>query len=348
MAALEVDSVSKSYGRRRAVRDMTFDIRGGDLFGFVGGNGAGKTTTMRIVLGVLTPDAGEVRWNGRPADFAVRRSFGYMPEERGLYPRMKVSAQLRYLGELHGLSSRAARHEAERWIDRLVLGDHAGDEVQNLSLGNQQRVQLAAALVHRPRALVLDEPFSGLDPLAVDVMGQVLAEAAADGVPVLFSSHQLALVERICHRVGIVSQGRLVACGTIDELSASADRHLLVDAPGASGDWTDGLPDVRVLAREGTRWRLGLAAHVDAQRVLRAALATGPVLAFTPERPSLARLYREVAGRDGGGGAAAPPPPTADGTAVGAGAGHRPDAEASAAPRGTAPAPSPTVKEAQE
>ncbi|MFD5898115.1 ABC transporter ATP-binding protein [Streptomyces sp. NPDC060366] len=297
-AALEVDRVRKSYGKRRAVDDMTFDIRAGELFGFVGSNGAGKTTTMRIILGVLTPDAGEVRWRGRPVDFAARRQFGYMPEERGLYPRMKVGEHLRYLGELHGMSSAAARKAAGRWIERLEVSTYASEEVQNLSLGNQQRVQLAAALVHEPKALVLDEPFSGLDPVAVDVMRDVLAERAAEGVPVIFSSHQLALVERVCHRVGIVGGGRLIACGTVQELSASAERRLLVDAPGAGEGWTAGLAGVEVVSREGTRTRLRLAKGADDQQVLHAALATGPVSTFVSEQPPLTELYRDLVTRD--------------------------------------------------
>ncbi|MFJ8590745.1 ABC transporter ATP-binding protein [Streptomyces sp. NPDC093598] len=292
--ALEVDGLRKRYGRRQAVADMTFGIRAGELFGFVGSNGAGKTTTMRIVLGVLTPDEGEVRWRGRPVDFAARRQFGYMPEERGLYPRMKVGEHLRYLGELHGLPSTSARRAADRWIERLELSRYASEEVQNLSLGNQQRVQLAAALVHGPEALVLDEPFSGLDPVAVDVMHDVLVERAADGVPVMFSSHQLSLVERVCDRVGIVSGGRLIACGTIEELSENADRRLMVDTPEAGENWAAGLPGVTVVSREGTRTRLRLAKGADDQRVLHAALATGPVTAFVSEQPPLSDLYRDL------------------------------------------------------
>lgn len=329
-AALEVDRVRKSYGKRRAVDDMTFDIRAGELFGFVGSNGAGKTTTMRIILGVLTPDAGEVRWQGRPVDFAARRQFGYMPEERGLYPRMKVAEHLRYLGELHGMSRAAARTAADRWIERLEVSSYASEEVQNLSLGNQQRVQLAAALVHEPKALVLDEPFSGLDPVAVDVMRDVLAERAAAGVPVIFSSHQLALVERVCHRVGIVGGGRLIACGTVQELSESAERRLLVDTPGApetgeSGEagehWAAGLAGVEIVSREGTRTRLRLAKGADDQKVLHAALATGPVSTFVSERPPLTELYRDLVTRDESEGAAVAEDKAAAAEAVTVGAG---------------------------
>jgi ABC-2 type transport system ATP-binding protein len=201
---------------------VSFAVEPGQMFGFVGPNGAGKTTAMRIVMGVLAPDRGEVRWNGAPLDHRVRTRFGYMPEERGLYPKMRVRTQLAYLASLHGAAEPEAA--ADRWIGRLGLTERGGDRVEQLSLGNQQRVQLAAALVHEPELLVLDEPFSGLDPIGVDVLSGVLAEYAATGVPVVFSSHQLELVERLCEAVAIIKDGRLVASGTVDELRGPGRR----------------------------------------------------------------------------------------------------------------------------
>ncbi|MGA8115793.1 MAG: ATP-binding cassette domain-containing protein [Actinocatenispora sp.] len=273
---------------------MTFDVRAGELFGFVGSNGAGKTTTMRIALGVLSADAGEVRWDSRPITLETRRLIGYMPEERGLYPRMKVGEQLTYLAQLHGLRKPAARRAAESWAERLGVAGRLGDEVQKLSLGNQQRVQLAAALVHDPRILVLDEPFSGLDPVAVDVMSEVLREKAAAGIPVVFSSHQLDLVERLCDRVGIVRNGQMVACGAVDELREGGTARLVVDAPLASPGWADALPGVTVHGQDGNRTTLELAPGADDQVVLKAALATGPVHGFGRELPSLTELFRNV------------------------------------------------------
>ncbi|HUQ54896.1 ATP-binding cassette domain-containing protein [Lentzea sp.] len=289
---LEVDAISKRYGEVVALRDMSFDVRAGELFGFVGSNGAGKTTAMRIALGVLAADSGEVRWNGRTVDFDTRRRIGYMPEERGLYPRMKVLDQLVYLAELHGMGTNEAHTSAENWIGRLGLRDRRTDEVQRLSLGNQQRVQLAAALVHEPDVLVLDEPFSGLDPVAVDVMSQVLREKASSGVPVVFSSHQLDLVERLCDRVGIVSAGAMVASGTVDELRSGGTSRLVVESQ-ATG-WAATLGGVRVIEKNGTRCVLELADDVDDQVVLHAALAAGPVREFSRQRPSLAELFRNV------------------------------------------------------
>ncbi|WP_020417845.1 ABC transporter ATP-binding protein [Amycolatopsis sp. ATCC 39116] len=291
---LEIDGLTKRYGERLALSDMTFDVRAGELFGFVGSNGAGKTTTMRIVLGVLAADDGQVCWDGAPVTLETRRHIGYMPEERGLYPKMKVGEQLVYLARLHGMPAAEARRSVETWTERLGVAARRDDEVQKLSLGNQQRVQLAAALVHDPAILVLDEPFSGLDPVAVDVMSQVLREKAAEGVPVVFSSHQLDLVERLCDRIGIVRDGRMVACGTVGELQAGSTVRLLVEAPSAAPGWADGLPGVSVIRHEDGRTELELADGADDQAVLRAALASGPVHEFARRRQSLTELFRHV------------------------------------------------------
>ena len=295
---LEVDQVSKRYGDTVALSGMTFEVQAGEIFGFVGSNGAGKTTTMRIMLGVLAADAGEVRWDGSAVTLETRSRIGYMPEERGLYPRMRVGEQLEYLARLHGLSRADAARATRDWTERLGVDHRVGDEVQKRSLGNQQRVQLAAALVHDPEILVLDEPFSGLDPVAVDVMSAVLKEKCAQGVPVIFSSHQLELVERISDRVGIVRSGSMVATGTVPELRRGGAEELVVDAPGAAEGWADGLPGVTVAGREGSRTVLALAEEADDQAVLRAALATGPVLEFARRLPSLADLFRDVVSTD--------------------------------------------------
>ncbi len=292
--SLEIIGISRRYGETIAVQDLSFDVHAGELFGFVGRNGAGKTTTMRIVLGVLAPDAGEVRWDGRPLDLSARRRIGYMPEERGLYPKMRLSDQLSYLGELHGMSGSEARASAVRWLERFGLKDRANDDLQALSLGNQQRVQLAAALVFGPDVLVLDEPFAGLDPIAVDVMSAVLREQAGAGVPVIFSSHELELVERVCDRVGIIERGKMVAIGTVAELRAGGRERRWIDVPGAPADWQAEVPGVRLVQADGTRRLFELDPGVDDQALLQAGLDTGPVREFERVEPTLGEIFRTV------------------------------------------------------
>jgi ABC-2 type transport system ATP-binding protein len=291
---LELKGIAKRYGDLEAVRDLSFEVRPGEVFGFVGSNGAGKTTTMRVLLGTLIPDRGDVLWDGSPITFEVRRRIGYMPEERGLYPKMRIGEQLIYLAQLHGATQAAAADATTRWLERFQLKERAKDELQKLSHGNQQRVQLAAALVFEPMMLVLDEPFSGLDPEAVDSMSEVLQERAQAGIPVIFSSHQLELVERICDRVGIIQKGRLVASGTIEELRGHGPRQLWVDAPTAANGWTSTLSGVRVVRADGSRVLLELDASADDQAILRAALATGPVREFRSNVPSLLDVFREA------------------------------------------------------
>jgi ABC-2 type transport system ATP-binding protein len=291
---LEIDRVSKRYGDVIALHGITFEVRAGEIFGLVGSNGAGKTTAMRIVLGVLESDEGAVRWDGREIGPETRRRIGYMPEERGLYPRMRVAEQLVYLARLHGMTAAEARSAVDRWVERLGVAGRRDDDVIKLSLGNQQRVQLAAALVHDPQILVLDEPFSGLDPVAVDVMSGVLRDKADGGVPVMFSSHQLDLVQRLCDRVGIVRQGRMVAVGTVDELRSQGQEELIVRAPAAPPGWAAALPGVTVVDESAGSTRLALQDGADDQAILRAALESGPVHEFTRARPSLTDLFRHI------------------------------------------------------
>jgi ABC-2 type transport system ATP-binding protein len=290
---LELRGLTRRYGDLVALDDLSFTVREGQLFGFVGPNCAGKTTAMRIILGVLEPDAGEVRWRGRPMTNEIRKLLGYLPEERGLYPKMRVRDQLEYFARLHGLPASEAGDAAGYWIERLGVADRADDRVEALSLGNQQRVQLAAALVHNPEVLVLDEPFSGLDPVGVDVLAEVLADRAADGIPVIFSSHQLELVERLCEAVAIINRGRLVAAGPVEELRASGgERRWQVEVADAAGDWASGLDGVTVLEKDNGR--VVLAVDGDEQRVLDAARAAGRVTLFSAVQPSLAQLFRQA------------------------------------------------------
>jgi ABC-2 type transport system ATP-binding protein len=292
---LEFDGLHKSYGDNHVLDGVGFTVAPGSMFGFCGANGAGKTTTMRIAMGLARADAGEVRWRGHPLDDDVRRRIGYMPEERGLYPKMRVGEQLAYFARLHGLDAPAAARAAEEWTERLGVAARRRDAVEKLSLGNQQRVQLAAALVGRPEVLILDEPFSGLDPVGVDALAEALLEQGRQGVPVVFSSHQLDLVERLCDSVGILARGRMVASGTVSELrERESGRLLRVVAPDAVPGWAAALPGVRTVSERAGDTLLELAPDVDDQQVLAAALRTGRVSHFAWRQPTLVELFREA------------------------------------------------------
>lgn len=291
---LGVQGLVRVFGERRALDDVTFEVRPGRVTGFVGGNGAGKTTAMRIIVGVLAPTAGQVTWDGRPIESEQRRSFGYMPEERGLYPNMRVHDQLVFFGRLHGMDSSTAGRRATELLERLGLGDRSGDELKALSLGNQQRVQIAAALLHRPSALVLDEPFSGLDPLAVDAMIALLRDEVTPRMPVLFSSHQLDLVERISDDLVILSAGRVVAAGAVEELQHDQEELVRLRVVGRPADEVArGVPGVQVRAVED-----GAALLSPGDRPLHEVLdlvrAQAAVTEFAPVARPLSEIYREA------------------------------------------------------
>jgi ABC-2 type transport system ATP-binding protein len=292
---LEVIDLAKRYGPVVALDGATFTARPGRIVGFLGPNGAGKTTTMRCIFGLARADRGEVRWQGQPVDRAARLRFGYMPEQRGLYPRMRVAEQLSYFAQQHGLSGRDGNAAAMRWLERMGLADRAKAKLEELSHGNQQRVQLAVALAHDPELLVLDEPFSGLDPLGIATMTDVVNERAKAGVGVVFSSHQLDLVEDVCEDVVIIARGRIVAAGAIDELKArSGRRHLEVEVVGSDGTWLDGGVDLTVLQRSGDRVKLLVREDVDLDALLKRARAAGEIRTFAFQPPKLSELFMEA------------------------------------------------------
>jgi ABC-2 type transport system ATP-binding protein len=292
---LRLSHVSKRFGAVQALADCSFSVPRGRMLGFLGPNGAGKTTAMRAVFGLVSHDAGELLWDGRAIGLAERLRFGYMPEERGLYPRMPVGEQLAYFGCLHGLDEGAARAAAARWLERLGLSDRLGAKVEELSHGNQQRAQLAAALLHEPELLVLDEPFAGLDPVAVHTLAEVLRGEAARGAAVLFSSHQLELVEDICEEVAIIDRGRIVATGDVSALRrASQRRRIELQLDGAPPAWLPDVAGVELVERHNGALLLQVGREVDPERVLAEAERSGRVVAFTYGPPSLAELFLEL------------------------------------------------------
>ncbi len=292
---MRIESLTKRYGAVVALDGCSLQVERGRMLGFLGPNGAGKTTAMRAVFGLIRPDSGSVTWDGVPIDAEMRRRFGYMPEQRGLYPRMKSADQVAYFGRLHGLDAAAATAAAHHWLDRLGLGERAGDQLDSLSHGNQQRVQLAVALAHDPELLVLDEPFSGLDPIAADTMSEILMEEAARGKAVVFSSHQLDLVEDLCEDVAIINAGEIVLEGVVRELKDAAPiRHLEYEITDSDDDLLADLEGVRYTSHAGATRTAVVDSAVDVRRLLAKAQAAGEVRHFTYTTPSLTDLFREA------------------------------------------------------
>jgi ABC-2 type transport system ATP-binding protein len=287
---LVFEGAAKRFGPVTALDRCTFAARPGRLTGFLGPNGAGKTTAMRAVFGLVELDAGTVRWHGRPVSAAERARFGYMPEERGLYPRMRVRDQLVYLGELCGRPGRDVARSVDAWLERLDLADRAADRLDALSHGNQQRVQLIAALVGDPDLLVLDEPFSGLDPIAMDAMSGLLA----GGTTVLFSSHQLDLVQDLCQDVVIIDHGRIVLAGDLAELRAKVPQRFVdIRYQGPAPDWNQLAPLELVESGDG-RARLRVGRDTDLAAVVTAAAGRAGIVSFAYQPPTLSELFRQA------------------------------------------------------
>lgn len=289
---LSVRNISKRYGDVVALRDVSFDVAPGRITGFLGRNGAGKTTTMRTVFGLVQPETGAVTYDGAPITQEMRLRFGYMPEERGLYPRMKVRDQLIYLAKLSGMSAADAGASVDRWLEVFGLSDRSGAKVDELSHGNQQRIQLAAAIIHEPEVLVLDEPFSGLDPIGVDSLSSVLADFSARGAAILFSSHQLDLVEHICEDVAIVNDGEIVVQGRLETIREDA-AYRRVEI------WVDGVlwdPPVHGAHRvqSGGRTHHIVDADIDVETILGLAREAGQITRFSYEPPSLSDIFNEA------------------------------------------------------
>ncbi len=327
--SLEIDHVTKRYGSTTALDGLTFEVARGEVFGFLGANGAGKTTTMRICLGIITADAGEIRWDGRPTGALARRTWGYLPEERGLYPRMGVLDQLVYFGSLYGEAPDRARREALAWLTRFRIADYAGRRAEELSKGNQQKVQFIAAVLHDPEVLLMDEPFTGLDPMNLVLLREAFTELRDRGRTLIFSTHQMEAAEAMCESVAIVDRGRLVAGGRVRDLKRASGRRTVrlafdggvvvgggaavvvgggvvvggaVVAGGAAADslavWLAALPGVRAVRTDAAGAELELLRSADPATILNAVLARGGTLTrFEVAEPSLEALFIEHVGR---------------------------------------------------
>jgi ABC-2 type transport system ATP-binding protein len=299
--SLIVDSITKRFGEVVALDDASFTVEPGRIFGLLGANGAGKTTSMRIVLDILRPESGTVTWQGMPNVELPRRTWGYLPEERGLYPRMKVGEQLRFFAALYGVSDDRARSEIGEWLERFRIPDYLDRKVEELSKGNQQKIQFIAAILHDPAVLIMDEPFTGLDPVNVRLLKEAFIEMRDRGKTLIFSTHQMETVEELCESIAIIDQGRVIVSGSVRDVKRAMGRQvvrLAVEADGHGDDWLDQLPGVDVSAEREDYVELRVPADRDPETILRAALDRGfRVLRFEIAEPSLEEIFIEHVGR---------------------------------------------------
>ncbi len=299
MASLTVDHITKSFGHFQAITDLSMEVQEGTIFGFLGANGAGKTTTMRMILDILRPDRGRVTWNGQDVREVPRRNWGYLPEERGLYPKMRVDEQLLFLARLNGLSKQDAEKELTEWLDRFQISANRKKKIEELSKGNQQKVQFLATILHDPTILVMDEPFSGLDPVNANVLKEAFVEMHRRGKTIIFSTHQLEQAEELCQEIVIINKGQSVVQGSVREVKRKPGRQVarLKLDNDAQAAWLEQLAGVQVIRRREDYIEMQLPAHLNPNVIVEAALQHGGIISrFEIAEPSLTDIFIELVG----------------------------------------------------
>jgi ABC-2 type transport system ATP-binding protein len=296
---LIVEHISKSFGTFQAIKDLSMEVREGAMFGFLGANGAGKTTTMRMILDIIRPDSGQITWNGNDVREVPRQNWGYLPEERGLYPKMVVEEQLIFLARLNGLSKQDARKELDEWFERFQINANRKKKIEELSKGNQQKIQFLAAIIHNPIILIMDEPFSGLDPVNASVLKEAFLEMHRRGKTIIFSTHQLEQVEEMCEDVVIINKGQTVVQGSVREVKRQHGRNVirlkLDNDPEAA--WLDTLEGIQVTKRRQDYIEMQIQAHLNPNVIVEAALQHGGIITrFELAEPSLTDIFIETVG----------------------------------------------------
>ena len=297
--SLQVEHINKWFGPFQAITDLSMEVKEGALFGFLGANGAGKTTTMRMILDLFRPDSGQITWNGSNVRAVPRHAWGYLPEERGLYPKMRVDEQLLFLARLNGLSKQAAEKELTEWLERFQISVNRKKKIEELSKGNQQKVQFLATILHDPTILVMDEPFSGLDPVNANVLKEALLEMHRRGKTIIFSTHQLEQAEELCQDIVIINKGQSVVQGSVREVKRQHGRNMvrlkLDNDPEAN--WLEQLPGVQVTKRREDYIEMHIQAHLNPNVILEAALQHGGIISrFELTEPSLTDIFIEKVG----------------------------------------------------
>ncbi len=289
--SLSISNITKNFRDVKAVDQLSIDIKAGSMFGFLGPNGAGKTTTLRMILDIFKPDSGSVTWKGKPISKHPQGTFGYLPEERGLYPKMRVKEHLIFLGRLNGLSKFDAMKKTDEMIQRFKLEEYAHKRIEELSKGNQQKVQTVSTLLHEPEILFLDEPFGGLDPVNTDLLKQMLLEGNEKGQTIIFSSHRMEQVEELCQDICILDHGKLILSGNLREIKKSMGRqYLRISVEGNESFW-QAIPGLELVSRTTDYLEFRLTNNIDTNEILQTASQAGQVIHFELVEPTLNQIF---------------------------------------------------------
>lgn len=299
MNPLIVERVVKNYGDKTAVNGLSFEVSKGEIYGLLGANGAGKTTTMRMVLGLILPDRGDIRYLGKPYGKEQLSMLGYLPEERGMYPKIKVSDQIIYLAQLRGMSRKDADQNLKQWLDKFQVPEYYNKKVEELSKGNQQKIQFIAAVIHRPQILILDEAFSGLDPVNVELLKTTVKELRDNGTSIVFSTHRMEHVEELCRNITIMHKSNPVLQGSIKEIKKRFPQERVIVASEGSIEGLESVPGVgKVIRHEHGGYELKVSSPEAGQAILRYALAQGPVTKFEVMEPTLNEIFIKTVGEN--------------------------------------------------
>lgn len=293
---LKLEHVTKRFGEFTAVKDLSITIPEKEMFGFLGANGAGKTTTFRMILGLLDSSGGNITWDGKPINYSTSHLVGYLPEERGLYPKLKVKDQIVYLARLRGMPKNEAISELKSWLERFKVPEYENKKVEELSKGNQQKIQFIAAVIHKPKLLILDEPFSGLDPVNVEMLKEAVLSLKENGTTIVFSSHQMHHVEEMCEHLCILHKGSPVVHGSLKEIKRAFGKKNLVihaDFPLAFLKNYPGVSKTKI-TMEGIQ--LQIDGEPAAEKILKEIVNKGFIRKFALEEPSLNDIFIEKVG----------------------------------------------------
>jgi ABC-2 type transport system ATP-binding protein len=295
---LKVERITKDYGDKRAVNGLGFEVAQGEIYGLLGANGAGKTTTMRMILGLILPDEGDIRYFGKEYGKEQLRMLGYLPEERGMYPKIKVSDQIIYLAQLRGMSRKDADANLKRWLDKFQVPEYYDKKVEELSKGNQQKIQFIAAVIHKPRILILDEAFSGLDPVNVELLKKTVKELRDEGVSIVFSTHRMEHVEELCRNITIMHKSNPVLQGSIKDIKKKFPQERVILAGEGDIRGLETVPGVRETTRHENGYELKISSEAAAQQILKHALEQGPIRRFELLEPTLNEIFIKTVGEN--------------------------------------------------